>query len=455
MTFTSTVFLIGIFPWFIIIFYLSRKNYESRKTLLFFINILFYIWSGIGAFIITSIICLITYFFCKINLNYKSKVLFIFEVIVVLLPLLTIKYTYFIVDNINKITGFDFETPAFIVPVGISFFTFQAISLISDVYSDKISIIYLYDVYLYLTFFATITSGPIIRFDCFEKGLKNNISLESYNYGIQRVSYGLCKKVLIADKLGGLVDYYFDGVSGGISYSTLGLWLGSFAYTLQLYYDFSGYSDMAIGIGRLLGFDLPENFNAPYIAGSISEFWRRWHISLSRWFRDYVYIPLGGNRVSTAKHIRNLLIVWIMTGVWHGSNWTFVIWGLGYFVILLLEKYCPILKNIDSHWYGHIYALFFINILWVLFRSSNMKTAIIYIKGMFGFNIGIEKKALNYIPYLVISILLCLPWSRILIKYKEKTVLKIIKNIIWFIIVVLAICAVINASYAPYIYGGF
>lgn len=174
---------------------------------------------------------------------------------------------------------------------------------------------------------------------------------------------GLCKKVLIADKIAVLADYYFDGIAKGNTYSVWGLWIGSAAYTLQLYFDFSGYSDMAIGIGGLLGFKIPENFNKPYQSGSIREFWRRWHISLCTWFRDYVYIPLGGNRCSVIKHVRNMLIVWLLTGIWHGANWNFVIWGLGYFILLIAENYIAPLKNIGKHWYGHIYSLFFVNLL--------------------------------------------------------------------------------------------
>lgn len=283
------------------------------------------------------------------------------------------------------------------------------------------------------------------------------MNLENFGYAIERIAIGLCKKKLIADKIVILSDYYFDGVASGNTYSCLGLWMGSIAYTLQLYFDFSGYSDMAIGIGKLLGFDIYENFNEPYQANSISDFWKRWHISLSQWFKDYVYIPLGGNRCSISRHILNLFIVWILTGIWHGADWSYMLWGIGYFVLLVLEKYVPIMRKIGNSWYGHIYTLFFVNILWILFRSDSVATSGKYINGMIGANgLGtIEDKAVIFLPYLLMIVFLCFPWKRFLKRYYERKWYIILKGIIMLILVGLAICAVINSSYTPYIYGDF
>ena len=267
----------------------------------------------------------------------------------------------------------------------------------------------------------------------------------------------LCKKVLIADKIAALTDYYYNGVAVGNTYSVIGLWIGSIAYTLQLYFDFSGYSDMAIGMGQLMGFDILENFNRPYTATSIQDFWKKWHISLSQWFRDYIYIPLGGNRCIVPIHILNLFIVWLITGLWHGADWSFVIWGLGYFVLLVGEKYLPFMKKMKEHWYGHLYALFFVNLLWIPFRAGNLAVAHNYIAGMFGVNgLGsVEFKAIRFLPFLLFVVILCLPWNNVLKKYKDKLWFKIVKGIIILILAVFSICAVINSSYMPYIYGNF
>ena len=263
--------------------------------------------------------------------------------------------------------------------------------------------------------------------------------------------------MLVADKIAPLADYYFGGVARGETYSCLGLWIGSVAYTLQLYFDFSGYSDMAIGIGQLLGFRINENFNQPYRASSISDFWKRWHISLSQWFRDYVYIPLGGSHCTTPNHIFNLFVVWFLTGIWHGADWSFVLWGIGYFILLVCENYMPIMKNVRGRWWGNLYTLFFVNLLWIPFRADNLHTACEYILGMFGANgFGtIEDKAVFFLPYVIVAIVLCFPCGSLLRKYCQESWYSIIKGILIIALAGLSVCAMINQSYAPYIYGSF
>ncbi|MCR5715916.1 MAG: hypothetical protein K6G23_03630, partial [Lachnospiraceae bacterium] len=294
-----------------------------------------------------------------------------------------------------------------------------------------------------------------------------------------------------------LADYYFDGIAAGGSYSAAGLWLGSIAYSLQLYFDFSGYSDMAIGIGAMLGVSIPENFSQPYLASSISDFWRRWHKSLTSWFRDYIYIPLGGNRVSIAKHLRNMLIVWLITGIWHGANWTFVVWGLGYFVLLVLEKYLPIHghgaeKHVPIHGHGaekhvprhgngsiwsvlgHVYALFFVNLLWVLFRAKDLACAGVYLRGMFTLQgIAPEAFALRFAPFLCACIAL-IPIGALVSRKQEKSgafiaseaaaqaslnkawfVTEILRTIVLMLLFVFCAAAVMNSAYTPFIYGNF
>lgn len=458
MTFTSNLFLIGLFPWLVLFIFLTGKQKNSRKILLLLANTVFYVWGGIGAFVFLCLFSMVLWLFAAIVNRNKNKFLFAVMIGMTLIPLLAAKYTGFVIENINSFVGCELNTPDILMPVGISFFTFEAISLLCDMYAGKIQEkVSCLEVYLYLSFFPTVTSGPIVRFLDFRNGLCNHVQNIDYGQAVERIAIGLCKKVLIADKIAALADYYFGGVASGNTYSCLGLWIGSITYTLQLYFDFSGYSDMAIGMGQLLGFHISENFNKPYQASSISDFWKRWHISLSQWFRDYVYIPLGGNRCSVPKHILNLLIVWALTGIWHGADWSFLLWGLGYFVLLVLEKYIPVMKNVGSHWYGHVYALFFINILWIPFRADNLSVAARFIAGMFGADgLGVlEEKAISFIPYLAAVVLLCLPWNRLFEKHKEEGWYRIVRGIILVLLTGLALCAVINSSYTPYIYGNF
>lgn len=300
MTFTSSIFLIGLMPWFVIlyIFFGVKKNIiNCRIILILLANTIFYVWAGVGSFIFLCLYSLLVYFLECIESKFHKKWIFISSIIVAAVPLICVKYMAFIIENINLAFGINIISPSIIVPLGISFFSFEAISLLADTYKGKIKGTNLCYTYMYISFFPTITSGPIIRFNEFEQGV-NNPQICKINYfdAIERIIIGWSKKVLIADKIAALANYYFDGVAMGNEYSTLGFWIGSIAYTLQLYFDFSGYSDMAIGIGALLGFNIRENFDKPYQASTISEFWKKWHISLTQWFRDYIYIPLGGRQ---------------------------------------------------------------------------------------------------------------------------------------------------------------
>ena len=379
----------------------------------------------------------------------RVKSLFGVFIIITLLPLLFVKYSAVMIGTLNSLLGAKLAYPDIVIPMGISFFTFQAISLLSDIYTEKITQeVSLVEVFTYLTFFPTVTSGPIMRFENFKKGLKGEIISVSYYEAIEKIIGGLCKKVLIADKLAILANYYFDGMTAGRTFSAPGLWMGSIAYTLQLYFDFSGYSDMAMGIGQFLGFDVGKNFNSPYQAKSISDFWRRWHISLSQWFRDYVYIPLGGNRCTVSRHILNLFVVWVLTGIWHGTGLSFLVWGMGYFLLLTMEKYIPCMKKIETKWYGHIYALFFINLLWVPFRADSLTVALKYVAGMFGIGSasGMESRAVMFIPYMLLAAALCFPWKNILEKWRKNRIFCGLKGIVMILLFVLAISAVISSS---------
>lgn len=445
MTFTSNFFLLGFLPVFLIVFYAVRKIDIVKKTMIIFANIIFYIWGGSQAFLLVLAICLLAYCACKIIEKKKNKWLLLFFCVVIIIPLIESKYTgVFSNDNV-------------VLPLGISFYTFTALSCVIDIYNAKTSHVPTFmEMFMYICFFPCISSGPIVRFENFAEGLKRPVELVGLNVGVELLVIGLCKKVLVADKLSPLVAYYFDGVAMGNEYSSLGLWIGSIAYSMQIYFDFSGYSEMAIGIAKMLGFEIPMNFNKPYQANSIQDFWRRWHISLSTWFRDYIYIPLGGSKCSVWKQIRNMLVVWIVTGLWHGADISFLVWGLGYFLLLVGEKYIKPLKEIGNKWCGHIYTLFFVNLLWVPFRAVDMETATKYVKGMFCITLkSIEGKAIEYIPILLVGGALCLPWNKIVGKYLHGYGSIVLKSIILIVFLYIAICAVVNATYTPYIYGNF
>ena len=458
MSFTSEFFLIGLFPVFAFLYILiGCKLNAIRIFLLLAANSLFLIWGGAGSFLFLCAFSILVFLLSIFVYKVRKRWTLAISLLLAAAPLIVIKYTMFIIQQINSILRSSIKAPSLLVPVGISFVTFEAVSLLVDIYREKVkSLPGLLNTYLYLTFFPTVTSGPILRYDSFQKGLHSRNNTCDYSASIERIVIGLCKKVLIADKLSILADFYFNGVAKEVPYSCIGLWIGSIAYTLQLYYDFSGYSDMAIGIGKLLGFNIIENFNRPYRAISISDFWKRWHISLTQWFRDYIYIPLGGNRCSKARWILNMFVVWLLTGIWHGADWTFIIWGLAYFVLLTAEKNVPWEGMQMPRVIGHLYTLFFVNLLWVPFRASNLAAASAYIRGMFGGGSGLlEEKAVRFLPFLTFSILLCLPWEKAMSGFRNKTWYSFLRGSVIILLTVLAVCGVANSSYAPYIYGTF
>ena len=285
--------------------------------------------------------------------------------------------------------GFGFDVPFIPLPIGISFFTFQAMSYVIDVYRGEPVQRSVLNVAFYISFFPQLVAGPIVRYTTFADQIKDRKeSWQKFSSGIQRFVVGLGKKVLLANTCGLIADRAFESVGDA---SAMLLWLGLVAYTLQIYYDFSGYSDMAIGLGRMFGFEFPENFNYPYVSKSISEFWRRWHISLGTWFRDYVYFPLGGSRVATRRRlVFNLFVVWSLTGIWHGANWTFFAWGLLYFVLIAVEKVWRGFGGslARSRVFGHAYTMFFVMMGWVVFRADGMSQALAYYAGLFGLGGG-------------------------------------------------------------------
>lgn len=392
MVFSSTTFLFLFLP-LVLIAYFSGPHLGRRNTVLLIASLLFYAW-GEGAYLLIML--------ASIGLNHwlglkmddaqqkRPRKYWLITALVFNLGLLAFfKYANFLADNLNiLLAGLDLApvhlSPVHL-PIGISFFTFQAISYILDVYWRKVSAqTDVLKLGLYIALFPQLIAGPIVRYTQIREALdQRKTLLEERLEGIQRFIIGLAKKVLIADTLGRVADQIFALPTEALEASTA--WLGILAYTFQIYYDFSGYSDMAIGLGQVFGFRFPENFNYPYISRSLREFWRRWHISLSSWFRDYLYIPLGGNRQSATRTFFNLGLVFFLCGLWHGASWNFIVWGLFHGLFLILErtafgKYLRVLPG----WLQHIYLLSLVVISWVFFRAEDITHAIHYLGSLFG-----------------------------------------------------------------------
>ena len=391
MVFSSLTFLYIFLPIVLILNFLVRK--EFRNALLLFASIIFYAWGGVSYTAILIISILLNFVVGKLiasNLNNsKSKRYLIIGIVVNLGFLGVFKYANFIVQNINSLienTGFSFSitNPGIILPIGISFYTFQALSYIIDVYKRKTPVQNkLVDLALYISLFPQLIAGPIVRYNDIAKQLSERQNTrENFVSGIKRFVLGLAKKVLIANQFALLADTAFSIAPDNLS--TFVAWAGIVAYSLQIYFDFSGYSDMAIGLGRMLGFQFLENFNFPYIAKSIREFWQRWHISLSNWFRDYLYIPLGGNRKGNHRTYLNLLIVFFITGIWHGASWNFVAWGMLHGLFMIIEK-LGFDKTLEKLWrpIQHIYTIFIVMMAWVLFRAEDFTHAWGYFKALY------------------------------------------------------------------------
>lgn len=389
MVFSNLVFLYLFLPIVLLCYFLVPRF--LKNTILLIASLFFYSWGEPTYVFLMLFSVLMNYIFglaVAQSENKSWKKTWIWLAVLVNFGILGYyKYANFFVDSVNHLFDTSFELGKIPLPIGISFFTFHAMSYVIDIYRNKVPVQRnLLDLSLYISLFPQLVAGPIIRYNSVADQLKKRfVSFDDFVVGIQRFVLGLSKKVLIANPLGSVADKVFALSSGDLTTGTA--WIGIIAYTLQIYFDFSGYSDMAIGLARMFGFHFDENFIYPYISRSISEFWRRWHISLGSWFRDYVYIPLGGNRVSTWKIYRNLLIVWTATGFWHGASWTFMAWGFYYGIIISLEK--AFLENwLMKLWkpLQHLYAILLVMIGWVFFRADNFSYSIDYIKTLFGLN---------------------------------------------------------------------
>lgn len=392
MVFSSSIFLFLFLP-FVLTFYFFIPKF-FRNSFLVLASLFFYFWAEkfYASVLIGSII--VNYFFIWLlekfsKDKFKKKLILILAVLANIGLLITFKYLNFIIVNFNFLLGVvgDSQLPNWSLPLaaGISFFTFHAISYVVDVYHGIRPQNNIINVSLYFAFFPQLIAGPIIRYHTIAKQLiKRETTIELFVEGIKRFILGFAKKVLIANNLGVIADNVFS--TSPVEISTSMAWLGLLCYTLQIYYDFSGYTDMAIGMGKMFGFHFPENFNYPYISQSITEFWRRWHMSLSAWFKDYLYIPLGGNREGAWKTYRNLVLVFLLVGFWHGASMNFIIWGIWYGFFLVLEriKLSSILLQIWRP-FRHIYTMLIVTLGWVFFRSTDLSYATTFIKTLFGF----------------------------------------------------------------------
>ncbi|WP_026509082.1 MBOAT family O-acyltransferase [Butyrivibrio sp. LC3010] len=478
MVFSSTVFLFCFLPLTLIGCYLIRSQIY-RNIWLLIMSLVFFGWSQPGYLwiIVASIIINYLSAFLMSLFERKKKAILFLAVVCNLLLLFYYKYLDFSIQTLNDTFGMSIPLQGIILPIGISFFTFQGMSYVIDVFKGDVKVQKNpLKVALYIVLFPQLVAGPIVRYIDIENEIDNrNPGIDDFSAGITRFVVGLSKKAIIANTMAEVVDTIWDA---GISNNTIAIaWLGSIAYSLQIFYDFSGYSDMAIGIGRMLGFHFCENFDKPYISRNITEFWRRWHISLSSWFRDYVYIPLGGNR----KHLyRNLIIVFMLTGLWHGASWHFVIWGAwnGFFIVVerllrgrnkksrMVAEGKLAVASLGKEILRHIYALFVINTGWVLFRADNFALAMQYLGTMFGIGLSgtpgftISWYVNNWVLFVMAIAIMDIAG---VFSYIKKNLLgkmpfmaySIAKIVAIYGMLILAIMRVMSGTYNPFIYFQF
>lgn len=483
MVFSSPIFLFGFLPISLLLYYSASRKYKNLILLLS--SLAFYAWGEVFYLAVMLISIISNYIIGKLiyknlqpaNQNTKAKFYLTIGLIINIGLLISFKYANFIADNINALLSLfsiaSIEIEPIHLPLGISFFTFQAISYIVDVYKKEVKAQKnIYDLALYISLFPQLIAGPIVRYhDVASQIFQRSHSFELFASGVQRFIFGLSKKMLIANPLGEIADSIF-ALSGNDLTMPLA-WIGILAYSLQIYFDFSGYSDMAIGLGRMFGFKFLENFNYPYISTSLREFWRRWHISLSSWFRDYVYIPLGGNRVSTTRIYLNLLIVFLLTGIWHGASWNFIVWGLfhGFFLASEHMGFSHILRRTWKP-IQHLYLILVIISSWVFFKADTLTQAIDYLSTMGNFSLW-QTSEFQYaqvisteaIYLFIISAVLSMPiyqWLRQQISgFSQSSTIKatlliyIPRFFVLTLLFYISILKVASSTYNPFIYFRF
>ena len=466
MLFSSIPFLYAFLPLTVLLYFIAPKKLKNGVLLLF--SLVFYGWGEPKYLLLMLFSITQGYIFGllieRTRESRRSKVFLTASVFVSLLLLGYCKYVDFFIGSFNSITGLSVPLLKVALPIGISFYTFQILSYTIDVYRGDVPAQRNYvNLALYIAMFPQLIAGPIVRYSDIVPQLENRThSIENAAYGIRRFTVGLSKKILIANVLAELVS----GFKGSGEQSVLYYWLYAAACTLQIYFDFSGYSDMAIGLGRIFGFRFSENFDYPYISGSITEFWRRWHISLGSWFRDYLYIPLGGNRVGKLRWFFNIFVVWFATGIWHGAAWNFVLWGLMYAVLLVNEKLWLLKPLKKSRVLNHVYTMFFVVIGFVLFDAESVGSAFSALGAMFGFG-GlpvVSSEALyalkSFAVVLIVAVLGATPMFQKLFRRFERTkagsaVLTVAEPL--GIVLLLTVCTayLVDGSFNPFLYFRF
>lgn len=466
MVFSSTIFLCVYLPLVLLGYYICPK--KGKNLFLLIVSLIFYAWGEPKYVFLMIFSILVNYVFGLLMDKHREnkkrlKLLLVISVIIDLGLLSVFKYTDFIITNINSVFGAGFDLLNIALPIGISFYTFQAMSYTIDVYRDDVRVQRnLIDFGMYITMFPQLIAGPIVRYsDVQDQLAERNVTTAGFSEGIMRFVVGLGKKVLLANQMGAVWTQIY-ALGGDIS--ALMAWTGAAAYTFQIYFDFSGYSDMAIGLGRMFGFKFPENFRYPYESVSITDFWRRWHITLSTWFKEYLYIPLGGNRRGLARQALNLLIVWTLTGFWHGAGWNFVMWGLYYFAILFIEKLF-LLKALDKlpRLFRHAYALLLIVIGWVIFASDDVSVMLPYLGSMFGANGALGgMDVYTLLTRAALMVICCVASTelpkRLFVtaagKMNEKAAFTV-KSVLTLALLALSVVFLIGDSYNPFLYFRF
>lgn len=452
-------------PFVLTLYYITPRRF--RNLTLFIVDLVFYAWGEPWLVILMLFSILLNYtsgILIGINREKKGLARFIFILSVILnLGLLGFfKYAGFIGETLNMVMPFlNIPILEIALPIGISFYTFQTMSYTIDVYKNTVKVqknIITFGTYVSL--FPQLIAGPIVRYeDVAEQLMHRKETLQGFTDGVKLFLIGLSKKVLLANEMGNLWDAVRES---GTQSGALGSWVGIIAYTFQIYFDFCGYSEMAMGLGKMFGFDFLKNFDYPYISKSITEFWRRWHISLGTWFREYVYIPLGGNRKGLYRQIINIAVVWFLTGLWHGASWNFILWGLYFGVLLMIEKLfmLKVLKKAPAI-ISHIYSIIIILFGWVLFYFENLNEMGIFLARMFGsdgfmMSGDISVKIISYIPLLIVSAITSTPLiSKLYHKIKSKPILYVIDNADCVLALLLCTAALVSSDYNPFLYYKF
>ncbi|WP_127494943.1 MBOAT family O-acyltransferase [Paenibacillus glycanilyticus] len=469
MVFSSLLFLFIFLPAVFLLYWLSPRR--GKNLILFLASLAFYAW-GEPVYIVIMLISTVTDYSFGLLLSRpewgakRRKAIVVASVIVNLALLSYFKYADFAIRNVNALLGTDIPLTELALPIGISFYTFQSMSYIIDVYrgTAKAQRNWI-DFGTFVALFPQLVAGPIVQYNTLAEQLKERrVTMEMFAEGVRRFIIGLAKKVLLANNIGLLWHAVSDADAGMLPVLTA--WLGIIAFAFQIYFDFSGYSDMAIGLGLMFGFRFNENFNKPYTAQSITDFWRRWHISLSTWFRDYVYIPLGGNRKGLPKQLRNILIVWLLTGIWHGAAWNFMLWGLYFGVILIFEKWAGLrLLARAPRWIRHVYASLLILIGWVLFAFDELPKVGGYLKAMFGlngqpvWNDGTVYFLYTNLGLLAVLVLASIAWRKRTEPARENGGLSAIRSLAGsaslLVLFFLSVSYLVDATFNPFLYFRF